>query len=335
MLPRHRTTALLAALALTLPTGVAAAPYINDEIAGDEAAKRTAEASKRAQQAGLDACRERQLVYLNGFVERDGTISRWQVRESYAPPAATDSLLELVNRGDMPWSGAVCHHAGDPEWITVPITLNPSAQATRPAMTRTQINQLEQLLPGWLSRLRRSDPGLAFSQFRLVGSYPLNTPSGLFPMNEYFGQPATNRPVRLESTPGAAPESAFHPLKWEKGVLTRSPDGRFIFDMGADLEVMPDGELGGDCGGGWQLYDGPTHRYLWGTSPGLDAHATGGAWAGSDYLVLYGHSRFNHPGNPQLDSFVPAVWIFDFEAKTYAMWEGPPGPQWVFAGRPD
>ncbi|HEX7880736.1 MAG TPA: hypothetical protein VF720_15080 [Candidatus Eisenbacteria bacterium] len=321
-----RTILLLGSLALLLPTRAGAAPYVNDQVA-------MSEATKRAQAAALEDFRARQVVYLQGYVERDGTISRWEVRESFAPPAATDSLLVMAKRGDFPWSDAQPRRSGDPGWIIVPITLNTSVPADGPRMSAGQVNQLEALLPGWLSRLRRSDPGLALTQFRHVASHPLNAPSGLFPMNEHFGEPAAARPASLESAPTNSP--AFHRLKWEKGLLTRSPDGRYIFDMGADLEVMEDGELGGDCGGGWTIYDGATHQRLWGTTPGNYSHARSGAWAGSDLLALYGDVRLSHPTNPNLDCYVPAIWIFDFTAKTYTMWEGPAGPQWVFAGRPD
>jgi hypothetical protein len=276
-----------------------------------------------------DDCVRNRLVYLERTFDRTGRASAWRLQRRYASAEAADSLLELANRGGLAWSRGGPRGSRIDRQRVVMSLVRPDAEPER-SFTSDQVAWLEGMLPGWLARLRRSDPGLKLTEFRRRYTFPLTLESSV-------GTVAMRKAMRIRSTDTIRPTSgtAFDPAKWRAGILSRSPDGRYIFDHGTDLAVMPDGELGGDCGGGWAIYDAATHVTLWRHVPGLDDHPRGAAWAGDDVVVLHGLARFHNPDSPQLEFHVPAIWIFDLAAGQYSRWDAPPGPQFVFAGRPE
>lgn len=254
-------------------------------------------------------CTQWQLIYLQAFRARDGTIREWRVRASYALPAATDSVLALARTGRLPWSRRRLRE-GPPEGVVVPVALARPALPETLRMSREQITLFERAFPERLKRLRRIDSRLSLTEFRRRE-----------PLTLGFHPPGS-----------AAPwvPNPLHPLKWKAGLLFRSPDGRFVFDIGADCEVNREGKLGGDVDGGMALYDAEGHDLLWSWTPGMYTRPGLAVWSGNETVLVFGQSTFFHPSEPDLEFSVPAFWILDLSAHRLTGWQGPPGPYFLF-----
>jgi hypothetical protein len=249
----------------------------------------------------------RQVVTVLAHRDSSGAVTRLELFDDNSGGADIDCLLAPIWHWRFPHRTSPSQK-GKPFTEVVHFVLNRSGANVRDRVARglpgfAEVALEEPPFKRWVQAWAEHAPGFGFTDFVTCGYTDMHRAA-------WKGVLA----------------SPYMVQKRRFGLLLSSPDGRYVLDPFAGLEVSSDGNAAWDADTGYATFDAVTGDrldYSVATNDRIDL----ARWINSTTFILLGLMRLDHPKSDSehwVCAWVPAVWIGDMSTEKIAYYLGLP-----------